>query len=148
LPTNAAAVLSPLFGQTYQRAKIANTGEEFLRSKEASSAAVAWGSTLVGSALQSYGIGALINATGTLSYKGAAYLGGLIFMATSAPTVSFLREGRMNDPVPRANSRTPKVPRPDPHREEAPRHRRRQRRRENLRDARPVRVPHLVGDQD
>lgn len=42
----------------------------------------------MGSALQSYGIGALINATGTLSYKGAAYLGGLIFMATSAPTVS------------------------------------------------------------
>jgi CTD nuclear envelope phosphatase 1 len=40
----------------------------------------------VGSALQSYGVGALINATGTLSYKGAAYLGGLIFAATSAPT--------------------------------------------------------------
>jgi hypothetical protein len=38
--------------------------------------------------LQSYGVGALINATGTLSYKGAAYLGGLIFMATSAPGVS------------------------------------------------------------
>lgn len=35
---------------------------------------------LVGSALQSYGVGALINATGTLSYKGAAYLGGLIFL--------------------------------------------------------------------
>lgn len=31
-------------------------------------------------------MGALINATGTLSYKGAAYLGGLIFAATSAPT--------------------------------------------------------------
>lgn len=88
-PNTTPSVLSPLFGQTYQRAKIANTGEEFLRSKEASSAAVAWGSTLVGSALQSYGIGALINATGTLSYKGAAYLGGLVFMATSAPTVSF-----------------------------------------------------------
>lgn len=48
-------------------------------------------SQAVGSALQSYGVGALINATGTLSYKGAAYLGGLIFLATSAPTVSSLR---------------------------------------------------------
>ncbi|KAF3808811.1 UPF0591 membrane protein C15E1.02c [Colletotrichum gloeosporioides] len=78
-------VLTPLFGQTYQRAKAANSKEEFLRSKEASSAAVAWGTSLVGSALQSYGVGALINATGTLSYKGAAYLGSLIFFATSAP---------------------------------------------------------------
>ncbi|KAK1770907.1 DUF1761-domain-containing protein [Phialemonium atrogriseum] len=80
------AVLSPLFGQTYQRAKAADTKEEFVRSKEATSAAVAWGTSLVGSALQSYGVGALINATGTLSYKGAAYLGGLIFAATSGPT--------------------------------------------------------------
>ncbi|KAI1466094.1 DUF1761-domain-containing protein [Daldinia caldariorum] len=80
------AVLSPLFGQTYQRAKAANTKEEFLRSREASSAAAALGTSLVGSALQSYGVGALINATGTLSYKGAAYLGALIFAATSAPT--------------------------------------------------------------
>ncbi|KAK4121311.1 hypothetical protein N657DRAFT_692384 [Parathielavia appendiculata] len=80
------AVLTPVFGQTYQRAKSANTKEEFIRSREASGAAVAWGTALVGSALQSYGVGALINATGTLSYKGAAYLGGLIFAATSAPT--------------------------------------------------------------
>merc|ERR1712025_1549414 len=72
------AVLSPLFGATYQRAKSANTKEEFVRSKEASSAAV-------GSALQAYGVGALINATGTLSYKGATYLGGLIFAASAAP---------------------------------------------------------------
>ncbi|SPN97541.1 related to UPF0591 membrane protein C15E1.02c [Cephalotrichum gorgonifer] len=88
--TAEIAILSPLFGQTYQRAKAANTKEEFLRSKEASSAAVAWGTTAVGSALQSYGVGALINATGTLSYKGAAYLGSLIFFATSAP--SFLAQ--------------------------------------------------------
>ena len=84
--TAELAVLSPLFGATYQRAKAANTKEEFLRSREATGAAVAWGTALVGSALQSYGVGALINATGTLSYKGAAYLGGLIFAATSAPT--------------------------------------------------------------
>jgi len=80
------AVLSPIFGQTYQRAKVANTKEEFVKSREATGAAIAWGTALVGSALQSYGVGALINATGTLSYKGAAYLGGLIFAATSAPT--------------------------------------------------------------
>ncbi|KAH6986156.1 hypothetical protein BGZ61DRAFT_497149 [Ilyonectria robusta] len=78
-------VLSPLLGATYQRAKLANTKEEFIRSKEASGAALAWGSSVVGSALQSYGVGALINATGTLSYKGAAYLGSLIFFATAAP---------------------------------------------------------------
>lgn len=86
--TAELAVLSPLFGQTYQRAKLANTKEEFAKSKEASGAAIAWGTTFVGSALQAYGVGALINATGTLSYKGAAYLGGLIFLATAAPGVS------------------------------------------------------------
>lgn len=83
-------VMGPLFGETYRRAKAANSSEEFVKSKEASSAAVAWGTSLVGSALQSYGVGALINATGTLSYKGATYLGALIYMATAAPTVSSL----------------------------------------------------------
>lgn len=82
------AVMAPLFGQTYQRAKAANTKEEFIKSKEAAGAAVAWGTSFVGAGLQSYGVAALINATGTLSYKGAAYLGGLIFAATAAPGVS------------------------------------------------------------
>jgi Protein of unknown function (DUF1761) len=81
------AVLGPVFGDTYHRAQAANSKEEFIRSKEAASAAAAWGTSLVGSAVQSYGVGALINATGTLSYKGAAYLGSLIFMASSAPSV-------------------------------------------------------------
>lgn len=80
------AVLGPVFGDTYHRAQAANSKEEFVKSKEAASAAAAWGTSLVGSALQSYGVGALINATGTLSYKGAAYLGSLIFMASSAPS--------------------------------------------------------------
>ncbi|KAM0333349.1 hypothetical protein ACHAQA_002010 [Verticillium albo-atrum] len=83
--TAELAILTPLFGQTYQRAKAANSKEEFVKSREASSAAVAWGTSLVGSALQAYGVGALINATGTLSYKGASYLGALIFAATAAP---------------------------------------------------------------
>ena len=81
------AVLGPVFGETYRKAQEANSKEEFFKSKEAASVGAAWGTSLVGSALQSYGVGALINATGTLSYKGAAYLGGLIFAASSAPSV-------------------------------------------------------------
>ena len=85
--TASLAVLAPLFGDTYRRAQAANSKEEFFRSKEAAGAAAAYGSSIVGSAIQSYGVGALINATGTLSYKGAAYLGSLIFFASSAPSV-------------------------------------------------------------
>lgn len=85
------AILGPLFGETYNRAQAANSKEEFFKSKEAASAAAAWGSSLAGSSLQAYGTGALINATGTLSQKGAAYLGALIFFASSAPSVSFPR---------------------------------------------------------
>jgi len=80
------AILGPLFGETYHRAQAANSKEEFVKSKEAASAAAAWGTSIIGSAVQSYGVGALINATGTLSYKGAAYLGSLIFFASSAPS--------------------------------------------------------------
>ena len=81
------AILAPVFGDTYHRAQTANSTEEFIKSKKAASAAAAWGTSLIGSAIQSYGVGALINATGTFSYKGAAYLGSLIFMASSAPSV-------------------------------------------------------------
>merc|ERR1711964_78280 len=76
-----------VFGDTYHRAQAANSKEEFVKSKEAASAAAAYGTSLVGSAIQSYGVGALINATGTLSYKGAAYLGSSIFFASSAPSL-------------------------------------------------------------
>jgi hypothetical protein len=79
------AVLAPVFGQTYHRYKASNSKEEFAKSAETTNAAIAWGTSFLGSGLQSYGVAALINATGTLSYKGAAYLGGLIFAATSAP---------------------------------------------------------------
>jgi len=79
------AVMAPMFGETYRRARAADTKEEFMRSRETAGVASIWGTSLVGSAMQSYGVGALINATGTLSYQGAAYLGALIFMATSAP---------------------------------------------------------------
>jgi len=80
------AILGPVFGETYHRALAADSKEEFVKSKETASAAAAWGTSLVGSAIQSYGVAALINATGTLSYKGATYLGILVFMASSAPS--------------------------------------------------------------
>lgn len=84
---SSAAVLAPLFGDTYHRAKAADSKEEFLKSKEAATAAASWGSSIVGSGIQTYGVAALINATGTLSYKGAAYLGSLIFFASYSPSV-------------------------------------------------------------
>ena len=84
------AVLAPLFGDTYNQAQQANTKEEFFKSKEAATAAATWGTSLVGSAIQTYGVAALINATGTLSYKGAAYLGSLVFFASAAPSVSLV----------------------------------------------------------
>src|SRR5882757_8117475 len=102
------AVLGPVFGETYHRAQAANSKEEFVKSKEAASAAAAWGTSLVGSAVQSYGVGALINATGTLSYKGAAYLGSLIFMASSAPSVGFAED---SSPPIRSNSSFSSSPR-------------------------------------
>ncbi|KAJ5635426.1 uncharacterized protein N7484_008739 [Penicillium longicatenatum] len=85
--TASLGILAPLFGDTYHRAQAANSKEEFIKSKEAAGAAAAWGSSLAGSAVQTYGVAALINATGTLSYKGAAYLGTLIFFASSAPSI-------------------------------------------------------------
>jgi len=81
------AVLGPVFGNTYRQAQAANSKEEFFKSKEAATAAASWGSSLLGSAIQSYGVGALLNATGTLTYKGAAYMGTLIFMASTAPSI-------------------------------------------------------------
>ena len=87
--TVSLAVLAPLFGDTYHRAQAANSKEEFVKSKEAAGAAAAWGSSLIGSGLQTYAVGALIIQTGTLSYKGAAYLGSLLFAASFAPSVRF-----------------------------------------------------------
>jgi len=81
------AVLAPLFGDTYHRYKAADSKEEFAKSRETATAAASWGSTIVGSAIQTYGVAALINATGTVSYKGAAYLGSLIFFASTAPSL-------------------------------------------------------------
>ena len=89
---SSAAILAPLFGDTYHRAKAADTKEEFFKSKESATAAAAWGGSIVGSGIQTYGVAALINATGTLSYKGAAYLGSLIFFASAGPGVCYTRD--------------------------------------------------------
>ncbi|OKL59150.1 hypothetical protein UA08_05796 [Talaromyces atroroseus] len=84
--TASLGILAPVFGDAYHRAQAANSKESFMKSKETSSAVAAWGSSVIGSAFQTYGVAALINATGTLTYKGAAYLGTLIFFASSAPS--------------------------------------------------------------
>jgi len=80
--------VSPIFGETYKRAEQTNSKEEFIKSREAANAATAWGTTLLGSGLQSYGISALLLSAGAVTYKGAAIVGSLVFLATSAPTVS------------------------------------------------------------
>jgi hypothetical protein len=84
--------MAPLFGETYHAAQASNSKEEFFKSKQAATAAASWGSSLVGAGIQTYGVAALINATGTLSYKGATYLGALIFFASSAPAVCLLSD--------------------------------------------------------
>lgn len=81
------AVMAPLFGDAYNKAMNADTKEEFIKSKEAAKSATLWGSNLLGSGAQTYAIAALLTQTGVLSYKGAAYVGALIFAATSVPTV-------------------------------------------------------------
>jgi hypothetical protein len=84
--TASLGILAPIFGETYHAAQASNSKEEFVKSREAAGAAAAWGSSLTGSAIQTYGVAALINATGTLTYKGAACLGSLIFFASAAPS--------------------------------------------------------------
>ncbi|KAK8180542.1 hypothetical protein HDK77DRAFT_108732 [Phyllosticta capitalensis] len=95
------AVLGPVFGSAYREAQRANTKEEFFRSKETATAAASWGSSVLGGVVQTYGVAALINATGTLSYKGAAYLGGLVFLASSGPSLisAFITEKRPLDTI-------------------------------------------------
>lgn len=69
----------------------ADTKEESVNSKEAAKTATLWGSNFLGSGVQSYAVAALLTQTGVMSYKGAAYVGALIFAATSVPTVRYPR---------------------------------------------------------
>lgn len=77
----------PVFGAAFQNARKADTAEDALKSKETASAAIVYTSSLTGSALQTYAVSALINITGTITYKGASYLGGLLFLISSVPSV-------------------------------------------------------------
>ncbi|KAJ6123645.1 hypothetical protein N7471_010962 [Penicillium samsonianum] len=72
--TASLGILAPVFGDTYHRAQAANSKEEFIKSKETAGAACSLGK------LPRW-------KCRTLSYKGAAYLGTLIFFASSAPSV-------------------------------------------------------------
>ncbi|PUU79784.1 hypothetical protein B9Z19DRAFT_1192400 [Tuber borchii] len=81
------AVMSPLFGETYRKAMKADSKSEFATSKEAMMSATLVGSSLVGSSVQTYAVAALLSRSAALSYKGAAYVGALVFAATSVPTV-------------------------------------------------------------
>ena len=86
-------MLAPIFGETYKKAQEADSKEEFIKSREAASAATLYGSTLVGSGIQTYAVAAVLNHCGVLSYKGAAYVGGLIFAATTVPEVCLPKPG-------------------------------------------------------
>jgi hypothetical protein len=79
--------MAPLFGESYQKAMNADSKQEWIKSKEAAKTATLWGSNVIGSGAQTYAIAALLTQTGVLTYKGAAYVGALIFAATSVPTV-------------------------------------------------------------
>ena len=78
---------APIFGAAFEKARKADTPQEAIQSKEAASAAAVYGTSLTGSALQTYAVSALINLTGTVSYKGASYLGGLLFLLSTIPSV-------------------------------------------------------------
>jgi len=81
------ALLAPVFGDAYERSKRASSNSAFLHSREATTSAVLFGSTLVGSGLQTYAMAALINATATLSYKGAASIGTLVWATHSVGSI-------------------------------------------------------------
>lgn len=87
--THASSLLTngPIFAECFKKARAADSPEEAFKSREAASAGKVWGSSLIGSAFQTYGVAALINLTGTVTLKGGAYLGGLIFIVSSTPSV-------------------------------------------------------------
>lgn len=87
--THAASLITsaPVFGAAFEEAKKADTPKDALSTKEAASALTVYGSSVTGSALQTYAVAALINLTGTVTYKGASYLGGLLFLISTTPSV-------------------------------------------------------------
>ncbi|KAK9236396.1 hypothetical protein V1525DRAFT_407213 [Lipomyces kononenkoae] len=76
---------APIFGSAYDRTKTIDTPEEFIKSKEAAGALAIWGSSLIGSAAKTYAVAALLQSTGTITQRGAIYLGGLLFAIGTVP---------------------------------------------------------------
>ncbi|KAK9353976.1 hypothetical protein V1523DRAFT_347999 [Lipomyces doorenjongii] len=76
---------APFFGSIYDRSKTIDTPEEFIKSKEAAGALAVWGSSLIGSAAKTYAVAALLQSTGTITQKGAIYLGTLLFAISTVP---------------------------------------------------------------
>lgn len=67
--------------------RLQDKNSEFWKTKEAQSAVSIYSASLVSSGFQTYCISALLQLTGTVSYKGTAYLGLIVFGATSVPGV-------------------------------------------------------------
>ncbi|KAK9451097.1 uncharacterized protein V1518DRAFT_440544 [Limtongia smithiae] len=90
---------APVFGAAYDRAKSADTPQEFLKSKENASAVAVWGSSLIGSAAKTYAVASILQSTGTITQKGACYLGILLFAVGSLPGafISIFQEKRPLD---------------------------------------------------
>ncbi|KAK9454823.1 hypothetical protein V1511DRAFT_370022 [Dipodascopsis uninucleata] len=78
---------APVFGSAYERARKADTPEEFIKTKEAASALSVWGSSLVGSAIKTYAVSVILQSTGTLTNKGALYIGSLLFAIQTVPNL-------------------------------------------------------------
>ncbi|KAK9475612.1 hypothetical protein V1514DRAFT_339742 [Lipomyces japonicus] len=78
---------APIFGTTFQRARVADTPEEYLKSKEAASAAAIWGTSLAAAAAKAYAVSVILQSTGTLTNKGAIYIGSLLFAVSSGPAL-------------------------------------------------------------
>jgi len=78
-------VYGPVFGQIWNKAMQQDKNSEFWK-REAGPIATTYVSSIGAAVAQAYGVAALINVTGTLSYKGAAYLGGLLLLVNTAPS--------------------------------------------------------------
>jgi hypothetical protein len=78
-------VYGPLFGslwhKTFQEEK-----NKSVWNAESKPAVAAYIGSLVAAGLQTYATAALLIETNTFSYKGAAYLGGIIFLVRTAPS--------------------------------------------------------------
>ncbi|KAK9459820.1 uncharacterized protein V1516DRAFT_626623 [Lipomyces oligophaga] len=83
----ALITLVPALGSAYERAKEAETPEKLLKSNHSADELMLWSSSLVSSAARSYAVSVLLQCTGTVTKKGAASLGLLLFAVSSAQSL-------------------------------------------------------------